>query len=842
MLYYARFLCFVADFSLDDATYSRLSPIDSFMQSHTNDSAIIKTEIFDPAFDRLLAYDHDFLSGMDVPSNFLTSAHRSYSDSALNQSLTEKSPEAMQTNLLNDASSSKSETDVQHVFTAAPVTSSQSPSVNSLGNSQHMSPTPTVAAAAAVTSSSAAAVSSPPPTVLTTPVYIAQGAPGPAGQTNSIITTHMARLVPSPDGKGYILHLGLNPSSASTAASSGNSAMTSSAASAALAASAAISSNNSSQSAPSAAATTAGSTCSVSPLSPLAGAPRLCMNHVTANPASLNITITPAQQTAVSAGTGVSAGDVNMTGTTAAVNQRQHDMTSLASPTVNCGGGVAMDTTDTQPQQQASSIVTAAHLQLAKQLSNASDLMQLSDPSLSANTSAAAVLTCGNNSSTAPPPQATTMTLSPAGGASMTLSPASMALGPALIAHPASALSASSTLLTELTREQLVHQMQVLQRQQAQLNGTASGGGANGGKGKSSKRRNSRELRDLIELDKISVGKNGELDRFVICSDGPMNCALCGYNTDNYSSFKSHIICSHPCWRITKKLSRNRLLVEKSVKVSIPVANFSVPNPVPAVPIQRVQASKKNKKDSSSSSGRQSRDADDVPPTHTDSSKTSSKDRSPSMAKNATNLAWLADEFDFDVVNSDADDDDSDEMMSSSSSPSAARLQRSLSASAGGARSTANNVTSSSSSSSRSSHGRDRTLAAEPRSERLFRCARCHKQFVFEGTALNHVSDVHKLSASTSLEHIQMSADGGKTFGALLRCSYGNCRFRACSQGKMERHRLDVHADVSAVATMTSQGVFRCQICGYFADSTEAVREHVDRIHPQQDMMFGLTD
>ena len=470
--------------------------------------------------------------------------------------------------------------------------------------------------------------------------------------------------------------------------------------------------------------------------------------------------------------------------------------------------------------------------------------MQLSDPALSANTSAAAVLTCGNNSSTAPPPQATTMTLSPA-GASMTLSPASMALGPALIAHPASALSASSTLLTELTREQLVHQMQVLQRQQAQLNGTASGvggGGANGGKGKSSKRRNSRELRDLIELDKISVGKNGELDRFVICSDGPMNCALCGYNTDNYSSFKSHIICSHPCWRITKKLSRNRLLVEKSVKVSIPVANFSVPNPVPAVPIQRVQASKKNKKDSSAS-GRLSRDADDVPPTQADSkqssSKTSSKDKSPSMAKNATNLAWLADEFDFDVVNSDADDDDSDEMMSSSSSPSAARLQRSLSASAGGTRSTANNVTSSSS--SRSSHGRDRTLA-EPRSERLFRCARCHKQFVFEGTALNHVSDVHKVSASTSLEHIQMSADGGKTFGALLRCSYGNCRFRACSQGKMERHRLDVHADVSAVATMTSQGVFRCQICGYFADSTEAVREHVDRIHPQQDMMFGLTD
>ncbi|ELU17432.1 hypothetical protein CAPTEDRAFT_215204 [Capitella teleta] len=64
------------------------------------------------------------------------------------------------------------------------------------------------------------------------------------------------------------------------------------------------------------------------------------------------------------------------------------------------------------------------------------------------------------------------------------------------------------------------------------------------------------------------VGLGGEVDRFVICSDGPMVCVLCAFRTDSYSAFKSHIICSHPCWRITKKLSKNRLLVEKSVKVS----------------------------------------------------------------------------------------------------------------------------------------------------------------------------------------------------------------------------------------------------------------------------------
>lgn len=66
-----------------------------------------------------------------------------------------------------------------------------------------------------------------------------------------------------------------------------------------------------------------------------------------------------------------------------------------------------------------------------------------------------------------------------------------------------------------------------------------------------------------------------EIDRFVICSDHTMECVLCAFTTDSYSAFKSHIICSHPCWRITKKLSKNRLLVERSVKASTSVFNHS---------------------------------------------------------------------------------------------------------------------------------------------------------------------------------------------------------------------------------------------------------------------------
>ena len=93
---------------------------------------------------------------------------------------------------------------------------------------------------------------------------------------------------------------------------------------------------------------------------------------------------------------------------------------------------------------------------------------------------------------------------------------------------------------------------------------------------------NGRDLEQLL-TENIAISSSGSekeittkeeelvagcIAQFVICSDGPMKCELCSFQTDSYSSFKSHIICSHPCWRITKKLSKNRLLVEQSVKAS----------------------------------------------------------------------------------------------------------------------------------------------------------------------------------------------------------------------------------------------------------------------------------
>ena len=67
-----------------------------------------------------------------------------------------------------------------------------------------------------------------------------------------------------------------------------------------------------------------------------------------------------------------------------------------------------------------------------------------------------------------------------------------------------------------------------------------------------------------------------DIDRFVICSDHTMECVLCSYTTDSYSAFKSHIICSHPCWRITKKLSKNRLLVERSIKNGVRIPSKKI--------------------------------------------------------------------------------------------------------------------------------------------------------------------------------------------------------------------------------------------------------------------------
>ena len=71
---------------------------------------------------------------------------------------------------------------------------------------------------------------------------------------------------------------------------------------------------------------------------------------------------------------------------------------------------------------------------------------------------------------------------------------------------------------------------------------------------------------DRASSDGGGDGATHDVDRFVICSYGQMECRLCDFGTADYSTFKSHIICSHPRWRITKKLSKNRLLVEQSAR------------------------------------------------------------------------------------------------------------------------------------------------------------------------------------------------------------------------------------------------------------------------------------
>lgn len=60
-----------------------------------------------------------------------------------------------------------------------------------------------------------------------------------------------------------------------------------------------------------------------------------------------------------------------------------------------------------------------------------------------------------------------------------------------------------------------------------------------------------------------------DINFFVISPHEVMECSLCFFRTRAYSSFKSHIICNHPYWRITKKLSKSRLLVER-VERSMP--------------------------------------------------------------------------------------------------------------------------------------------------------------------------------------------------------------------------------------------------------------------------------
>ena len=232
--------------------------------------------------------------------------------------------------------------------------------------------------------------------------------------------------------------------------------------------------------------------------------------------------------------------------------------------------------------------------------------------------------------------------------------------------------------------------------------------------------------------DKGSTSTNSsyedpDVERFVICSDGPMECVLCSFKTDSYSAFKSHIICSHPCWRITKKLSKNRLLVEKSVKMNVNIVQ-------PTLPLAQLQKA-------------------------------------------------LVKKTEGDLIKSQK-----------SNSQSTRRKQ------------------------------------LIERNKRLFKCSKCWRLFVFEGSIVNHLLDYHL--AKKPYDFIQVSNDHGQTFGLIHRCPYKNCFVSCASLEELQRHRGESHA----------QFVFRCQICGFTADSTEAVKDHASKIHHEQVMQFGMMD
>lgn len=205
-----------------------------------------------------------------------------------------------------------------------------------------------------------------------------------------------------------------------------------------------------------------------------------------------------------------------------------------------------------------------------------------------------------------------------------------------------------------------------------------------------------------------------DIDRFVICSDHTMECVLCTYTTDSYSAFKSHIICSHPCWRITKKLSKNRLLVERSIKNGVRIPSKKIGEK--ALP---------GDLDSTLTGGRK------------------------------LNKKYI--------------------------------YRRQL----------------------------------FERNKRLFKCVLCLRLFVFEGSVVNHVTETHQ--EKVAYDFIHVSNDHGEHFGPIYRCSQNSCFYSADSEADLTKHHSERHMQV----------IYRCQLCGFTAETADSVRAHGLRMHKQ---------
>lgn len=206
-----------------------------------------------------------------------------------------------------------------------------------------------------------------------------------------------------------------------------------------------------------------------------------------------------------------------------------------------------------------------------------------------------------------------------------------------------------------------------------------------------------------------------DIDKFVICSDHTMECVLCSYTTDSYSAFKSHIICSHPCWRITKKLSKNRLLVERSVKNGVRIPRKKIGEK--ALP---------GDLDSTLTGGRK------------------------------LNKKYIY-----------------------------------------------------------------RRQVFE-RNKRLFKCVLCLRLFVFEGSVVSHVTQTHQ--EKVAYDFIHVSNDHGEHFGPIYWCSQKSCFFSADNEADLTKHHTERHMQV----------IYRCQLCGFTAETADSVRAHGLRMHKQQ--------
>ncbi len=213
----------------------------------------------------------------------------------------------------------------------------------------------------------------------------------------------------------------------------------------------------------------------------------------------------------------------------------------------------------------------------------------------------------------------------------------------------------------------------------------------------------------------ILGAETADIDRFVICSDHTMECVLCSYTTDSYSAFKSHIICSHPCWRITKKLSKNRLLVERSIRNGVRIPSKKIGEK--ALP---------GDLDSTLTGGRK------------------------------LNKKYI--------------------------------YRRQL----------------------------------FERNKRLFKCVLCLRLFVFEGSVVNHVTETHQ--EKVAYDFIHVSNDHGEHFGPIHRCPQKSCFYSADNEADLSKHHTECHTRL----------IYRCQVCGFTAETSDAVRAHGLKMHKQQ--------